>query len=75
MKAIEFVKKNGIEKSKIHLDRMKSAISSETFLMPKGLSREEKRRLILEAGKKPSPQWSNANDKNPMPTRISCFRV
>ena len=37
---------------KINLDRMKSAISSETFLMPKGLSREEKRRLILEAGKK-----------------------
>ena len=37
---------------RINLDRMKSAISSETFLMPKGLSREEKRRLILEAGKK-----------------------
>ena len=52
MNAIEFVKKNSIEKSKIHLDRMKSALDSETFVMPQGLSREEKRRLILEAGKK-----------------------
>ena len=52
MNAIEFVKKNGIEKSKIHLDRMKSALSAEAFVMPKGLTREEKRRLILEAGKK-----------------------
>ena len=73
MKAIEFVKKNGIEKSKIHLDRMKSALASETFVMPQGLSREEKRRLILEAGKKPSHQWSNANDQNPMPIRIPYF--
>ena len=37
---------------RINLDRMKSALASETFVMPKGLSREEKRRLILEAGKK-----------------------
>ena len=37
---------------KINLDRMKSALASETFVMPQGLSREEKRRLILEAGKK-----------------------
>ena len=36
----------------INLDRMKSALDSETFVMPQGLSREEKRRLILEAGKK-----------------------
>ncbi|MEK5756682.1 hypothetical protein, partial [Acinetobacter variabilis] len=36
----------------INLDRMKSALSSEVFVMPKGLTREEKRRLILEAGKK-----------------------
>ena len=36
---------------RINLDRMKSSIASETFVMPKGLSREEKRRLILEAGK------------------------
>ena len=52
MNAIKFVKKNGIKKSKIHLDRMKSALASEAFVMPQGLSREEKRRLILEAGKK-----------------------
>lgn len=52
MNAIEFVKKNGIEKSKIHLDRMKSALASEAFVMPQGLSREEKRKFILEAGKK-----------------------
>ncbi|MFP0737059.1 hypothetical protein ACLDXR_17135 [Acinetobacter baumannii] len=37
---------------KINLDRMQSAMASETFVMPKGLSREEKRRFILEAGKK-----------------------
>ena len=37
---------------RINLDRMKSALDSETFVMPQGLSREEKRRLILEAGKK-----------------------
>ena len=37
---------------RINLDRMKSSIASETLVMPKGLSREEKRRLILEAGKK-----------------------
>ena len=37
---------------RINLDRMKSALSSEVFVMPKGLTREEKRRLILEAGKK-----------------------
>ena len=37
---------------RINLDRMKSALASETFVMPQGLSREEKRRLILEAGKK-----------------------
>ena len=37
---------------RINLDRMKSALVSETFVMPQGLSREEKRRLILEAGKK-----------------------
>ena len=29
---------------KINLDRMQSAMASETFVMPKGLSREEKRR-------------------------------
>ncbi|MCT9265948.1 hypothetical protein KTH52_17445 [Acinetobacter baumannii] len=37
---------------KINLDRMKSALSAESFVMPQGLSREEKRRFILEAGKK-----------------------
>jgi hypothetical protein len=37
---------------RINLDRMKSALSAETFVMPQGLSREEKRKLILEAGKK-----------------------
>ena len=37
---------------RINLDRMKSALSAEAFVMPKGLTREEKRRLILEAGKK-----------------------
>ena len=37
---------------KINLDRMKSALSAESFAMPQGLSREEKRRFILEAGKK-----------------------
>ena len=52
MTAIEYVKKNGIEKSKIHLDRMKSTLASEAFVMPQGLSREEKRKFILEAGKK-----------------------
>lgn len=52
MNAIEYVKKNGIEKSKMHLDRMKSALSAESFVMPQGLSREEKRKFILEAGKK-----------------------
>ena len=74
MSAIEFVKKNGIDKSKIHLDRMQSALASETFVMPRGLSRDEKRRLILEAGKS-HPQWSNANDQTPMPIRTPCFRV
>ena len=37
---------------RINLDRMKSALSAETFVMPQGLSREEKRKFILEAGKK-----------------------
>lgn len=37
---------------KINLDRMKSALSAESFVMPQGLSRAEKRRFILEAGKK-----------------------
>lgn len=37
---------------RINLDRMQSALASETFVIPRGLSREEKRRLILEAGKK-----------------------
>ena len=37
---------------RINLDRMKSALSAESFVMPQGLSREEKRRFILEAGKK-----------------------
>ena len=37
---------------KINLDRMKSALSAETFVMPQGLSREEKRKFIMEAGKK-----------------------
>ena len=37
---------------KINLDRMKSALSAESFVMPQGLSREEKRKLIMEAGKK-----------------------
>ena len=36
----------------INLDRMKSALSAESFVMPQGLSREEKRKFILEAGKK-----------------------
>ena len=39
---------------KINLDRMKSALSAESFVMPQGLSREEKRKFIMEAGKKPS---------------------
>ena len=37
---------------RINLDRMQSALASETFVMPRGLSRDEKRRLLLEAGKK-----------------------
>jgi hypothetical protein len=37
---------------RINLDRMKSALSAESFVMPQGLSREEKRKFILEAGKK-----------------------
>jgi hypothetical protein len=37
---------------KINLDRMKSALSAESFVMPQGLSREEKRKFIMEAGKK-----------------------
>ena len=37
---------------KINLDRMKSALSAETFVMPQGLFREEKRKFIMEAGKK-----------------------
>lgn len=37
---------------KINIDRMKSALSAESFVMPQGLSREEKRKFILEAGKK-----------------------
>ena len=37
---------------RINLDRMQSTLASETFVMPRGLSRDEKRRLILEAGKK-----------------------
>jgi len=37
---------------KINLDRMKSALSAESFVMPEGLSREEKRKFIMEAGKK-----------------------
>ena len=37
---------------KINLDRMKSVLSAETFVMPQGLSREEKRKFIMEAGKK-----------------------
>lgn len=37
---------------RINIDRMKSALSAESFVMPQGLSREEKRKFILEAGKK-----------------------
>ena len=37
---------------RINLDRMKSALSAESFVMPQGLSREEKRKFIMEAGKK-----------------------
>ena len=37
---------------RINLDRMKSALASETFVMPQGLSREEMRKHIIASARK-----------------------
>lgn len=35
-----------------NIDRMKSALSAETFVMPQGLSREEMRKHIIASARK-----------------------
>ena len=37
---------------RINLDRMKSALSAESFVMPQGLSREEMRKHIIASARK-----------------------
>jgi hypothetical protein len=56
---MHFLKTDTVKKEKsmsapvlIDIERMKSALSADRFTMPKGLSREEKRKFILAAGEK-----------------------
>jgi hypothetical protein len=59
MSLMHFLKTDTVKKEKsmsapvlIDIERMKSALSADRFTMPKGLSREEKRKFILAAGEK-----------------------
>lgn len=37
---------------RINQDRMQTALTADTFLVPEGLSREQLRRFIIDSGKK-----------------------
>lgn len=37
---------------RINLDRLQAALSTETFVAPEGLNREQLRKFIIDSGKK-----------------------
>jgi hypothetical protein len=37
---------------RINLDRMQTALNTETFVAPEGLNREQLRKFIIDSGKK-----------------------